>query len=162
MLVPPRSKPNLEDDHGQALIEFIMLIPLILVFVWYLVHVSLAINKSVVAQKHTRSQLFLKMYNHRSGPVWSDFRNTTRSHFYLGVSAQVVGSTGSYAAPIETLGIGPNPKPVEGASDEPGEAPAGSMRQKVRIRSVFGICTHRKYTPDRSTLTDFCGSEPET
>ena len=46
-------------EKGQALIEFILLLPIILMFVWYLVHVSLAINKSIVGQKHARSQLFL-------------------------------------------------------------------------------------------------------
>ncbi|RYZ94437.1 MAG: hypothetical protein EOP11_26355, partial [Proteobacteria bacterium] len=72
-----RRKPR--GERGQALIEFIMLVPIIMTFVWYLVHVNLAINKSLVGQKAARSQLFLKMYNHRSGPVLSEFGNTVRS-----------------------------------------------------------------------------------
>jgi hypothetical protein len=147
-------------ERGQALIEFIMLVPLIMAFVWYLVHVNLAINKSIVGQKAARSQLFLKMYNHRSGPVLGEFGNVVRSMFYVGVAGNVTDD-GSVKAPIETLGIGPNPKPMSQASDDPGEAPIGSFRQNVRIRTVFGICTHRKFLSDHTRLTDFCGSEPE-
>ncbi len=152
---------QIREERGQALIEFIMLIPLLMAFVWYLVHVNLAINKSIVGQKHTRSQLFLKMFNHRSGPVANDFNRTKRSAFYIGVASEVVSGTASYKAPVEKLGIGPNPKDVDGANDEPGEAEPSSLRQKVRIRTVFGICTHRKQLPDGSGPTDFCGSVPE-
>jgi len=152
-----RPKP---DDKGQALIEFIMLVPLIMAFVWYIVHINLAINKSIVGQQAARSQLFLKMYNHRSGPVTNEFGNTVRSMFYVGVAGTVTDS-GSYPAPVETLGIGPNPKTMAQAVDDEGEAKLGSMRQKVRVRTVFGICTHRKYLSDRSGFTDFCGSTPE-
>lgn len=152
----------LGDERGQALAEFIMLIPLILALVWYLVHVSVAINKSIVGQKHARSQLFLKMYNHRSGPVQSEFGNTERSHFYMGISSNVqeVGANNQPTAPTETLGLGANPKVRPDANDEPGEAGLGTLRQKVRIRTAFGICTHRKRLPDGSGLTDYCGSRP--
>jgi len=145
-------------ESGQALIEFIMLIPLLMAFVWYLVHVNIAINKSIVAQKHTRSQLFLKLFNHRSGPITGEFGNTDRSHFYVGVSGDVVGATARPIAPVESIGIGANPKPNPLANDDPGEAQPGSYRQRVRIRSVFGICTHRKQLPDGSGPTDFCGA----
>lgn len=155
-----RRHGKLKGENGQALIEFIMLVPLIMAFVWYLVHVNLAINKSIVGQKAARSQLFLKMYNHRSGPVLSEFGNTVRSHFYVGVAGTVTDN-GSFPAPTEMLGIGPNPKPMSQANDEEGEAKIGSQRQKVRVRTVFGICTHRKYLSDRSGFTDFCGSTPE-
>ena len=46
------------NERGQAMVEFIILIPIVLMFVWYLVHVNLAINKGIVGQKHARSQLF--------------------------------------------------------------------------------------------------------
>lgn len=142
------------------MIEFIMLIPLLMAFTWYMVHINLAINKSIVAQKHTRSQLFLKLFNHRSGPVTGEFGNVDRSHFYVGVSSNVVSGPSSVEAPTEMLGIGPNPKKMPDANDEPGEAQPGSYRQRVRIRSVFGICTHRKQLPDGSGPTDFCGAIP--
>ncbi len=154
-----RKKEN--PESGQALIEFIMLVPLLMAFLWYMVHINIAINKSIVAQKHARSQLFLKMFNHRSGPMQNDFGFTDRSHFYVGVSADVVQGTSTPVAPIESLGIGPNPKSNPDANDEPGEAQPGSLRQRVRVRSVFGICTHRKKLPDGSGPTDFCGAVPD-
>ena len=142
------------------MIEFIMLIPLIMAFVWYMVHVKMAINKSIVGQKHARSQLFLKLYNHRSGPVASEFGRTERSHFYIGVAADPVQAAGTVAAPTEMLGIGMSPSKNTSANDDPGDAEPGSLRQRVRVRTAFGICTHRKRLRDGSGLTDFCGSVP--
>jgi hypothetical protein len=144
------------DERGQALVEFIILIPIVLMFVWYLVHVNLAINKSIVGQKHARSQLFLKMYNHRSGPVLNEFSQTARSHFYIGVAADVVQPSGVFKAPTEMLGVGPNPQKFKGVNDDNGEAKPGSPRQRVRVRTAFGICTHRKKTG--SGVSDFCAA----
>jgi hypothetical protein len=157
MLKPERVK----EEDGQALIEFIMIIPLLMAFVWYIVHINLAINKSIVGQKHARSQLFVKLYNHRSGPVTDYFGNTDRSHFYIGVSGEVVRGSQQYPAPVEVLGLGPAPKKLPDLDDSNGEAAPGSLRQRVRIRTAFGICTHRKTVKDGSGPTDFCGSEPE-
>lgn len=147
------------DESGQALIEFILLIPIVLMFVWYLVHVNLAINKSIVGQKHARSQLFLKMFNHRSGPMFSEFSQSKRSHFYIGVSNKVVAGEVRPEAPTEMLGVGPNPKLQKDMNDEPGEPAVNTQRQRVRVRTVFGICTHRKRTP--SGLSDFCATESQ-
>ena len=161
MLSARRARENLREEKGQALAEFIMLVPLILSFVWYLVHVGVAINKSIVGQKHARAQLFLKMYNHRSGPAQNEFGNTDRSHFYIGVGANVLtGSNVRPESPVEVLGVGAAPKPMPGANDEKEEPPPGSLRQRVRIRTAFGICTHRKRLNDNSGLTDYCGSRP--
>jgi hypothetical protein len=147
-------------EKGQALIEFIMIIPIIMTFMWYLIHVSFAINKSIVGQVATRSQLFLKMYNHRSGPVVSEFGRTERSHFYIGVSSEVVKGNTKPTAPVEVLGIGPNPKRMNTANDDPGEPEGGSPRQNIRVRTVFGICTHRKHVKGQLILTNFCGADP--
>lgn len=146
-------------EDGQALVEFIILLPVVLAFLWYLVHVNLAINKSIVGQQAARSQLFLKMFNHRSGPMLADFALTRRSMFYIGVSGQVVAAAGSVQpiAPTEMLGIGPAPTLSPNADDDPGEAAPNSLRQRVRVRTVFGICTHRKMTP--TGPTDFCAIE---
>lgn len=148
-------------EKGQALAEFIMIVPMIMAFVWYLIHVNVAINKSLVGQKHARSQLFLKLYNHRSGPVSEDFGNTDRSHFYIGVSGENMQGSSRPIAPVELMGIGANPKKNPDADDSAGEVSPGALRQTIRVRTVVGICTHRKTVADGSGPTDFCGSEPE-
>ena len=145
------------NERGQAMVEFIILIPIVLMFVWYLVHVNLAINKGIVGQKHARSQLFLKLFNHRSGPILADFSQTPRSHFYIGVAASVVQGQGRFEAPTELLGVGPKPKLMKDVNDDPGEPSPNSPRQRVRVRTVFGICTHRKKTA--TGLSDFCALE---
>lgn len=146
---------------GQALIEFMMIIPIVMTLVWYLIHVSMAVNKSIVGQKAARSQLFLKLYNHRSGPVKSEMVNSERSHFYIGVSGALVKGGGTKpVAPTEMMGIGATPKLVKDAYDDPGESPPNSLRQRIRVRTIFGICTHRKKNKDGVGLTDFCGTDP--
>ena len=151
-------RTELENEEGQALIEFLMLLPIILTFLWYQIHISSAINKSIVGQKHARSQLFHKLWNHRSGPVTQDFNTSDRSHFYLGVTAENYKDGTQPVAPTEILGIGISPKAAKESDDTPGEAKPNALRQKVRIRTVFGICTHRK-TNTAGEVTDFCGSE---
>ncbi|HEY8278183.1 MAG TPA: hypothetical protein VIH99_01080 [Bdellovibrionota bacterium] len=148
---------GIDQESGQALVEFIILIPIVLMLVWYLIHVNLAINKSIVGQKHARSQLFLKMFNHRSGPMLAEFIQTRRSHFYIGVSSKVMANDGRPEAPTEMLGVGPTPRMFKDVNDEAGEPAANSPRQRVRVRTVFGICTHRKKTP--SGLSDYCATE---
>jgi hypothetical protein len=154
-------KRRRKDQRGQSLVEFLMLMPIILTFLWYLVHVSLAINKSIVGQKHARSQLFLKLWNHRSGPVNKDFNTSDRAHFYVGVSDDVTIQNSKPKAPVESLGIGATPKKMADAFDEPGEPTPNALRQNIRVRTVVGICTHRKTNPSGVGLTDFCGSEAE-
>ncbi|MGZ3705434.1 MAG: TadE/TadG family type IV pilus assembly protein [Bdellovibrionota bacterium] len=144
-------------EGGQALVEFIILIPIVLMFVWYLVHINLAINKSLVGQKAARSQLFLKLFNHRSGPMLAEFIQTHRSHFYVGVSSKVMQNDGRPEAPTEILGVGMNPALFKNVNDDPGEPAGNSPRQRVRVRTIFGICTHRKKTA--SGLSDFCATE---
>ncbi|MGE3263459.1 MAG: TadE family protein [Bacteriovoracia bacterium] len=157
MLMHRRKKTR---EGGQALIEFIMIIPIVMTFVWYLLHVGVVINKSIVGQKAARSQLFLKLYNHRSGPVKSEFGYAERSHFYIGVSSEVTRGVTKPKAPTEMLGVGSSPKLLPEANDEPGEPESNAMRQRIRVRTIFGICTHRKKNKDGVGLTDFCGADP--
>jgi hypothetical protein len=152
-----RKKKN---ERGQAMFEFIMIMPLILTFIWYMVHINSAINKSIVAQVNTRNWLFVKLFNHSHGPaIYPQAPN--RSSFVMGVAGEVIpeGEAGYRApAPVEVLGMGPKPKDYDGADDEPGEPTGGVLRQKVRIRTAFGICTARKMRKNAPVLTDMCGS----
>lgn len=147
-------------ERGQALIEFILIMPILLTFIWYLVHVNSAINKSVVAQTNARGWLFVKLFNHSHGPVLEEMAASDRSTFSLGVAGNVMEEgEQSYVAeaPMERLGIGPLPQENTEANNEPGEPTAGSKRQDIRVRTAFGICTARKTRQD-GQLTDMCGS----
>jgi hypothetical protein len=148
-----------ESERGQALVEFIILMPIVLLFLWYLIHINLAINKSIVGQTAARSQLFLKLFNHRSGPMAGEFIQTKRSAFYIGVSGTVMSGNPRPEAPTEVLGVGSNPQMLQNipVNDSPGEAQANALRQRVRVRTVFGICTHRKKTP--TGPSDFCATQ---
>lgn len=150
------------------MVEFLLMIPLFLGLTWYLLQVNMAINKSIVGQKHARSQLFLKMLNHRDGPeaVDYDLHPSRRAVFWMGVaeeptSGEVGGSTSS--APTVQLGVGLNSadrKPYPGNQDEPGEPDRNDLRQRVRIRTAVGLCTSRKRSADGSQLSPFCAERP--
>lgn len=149
----------LKNERAQALLEFVMMLPMVLAFFWYTLKVNVAINKSIVAQKHLRSQLFLKLLNHRDYPVQDEYLSSpgSRSVYYMGVSETVTTEVASFSpAPIVSLGIGKNPRPIQGTRDEAGEAESDWLRQNVRIRNAFGICTSRKPQAN-NTLGSFCG-----
>lgn len=104
----------------------------------------------------------MKLFNHQAGPVASDYANTDRAHFYIGVSSDATGQTKQPKAPIEVLGVGQTPKKIKEAKDEPGEPEPGSIRQRIRVRTAFGICTHRKPIPGiEGARSDFCGTGAE-
>ena len=145
-------------EKGQALVEFLMMMPFLLTFTWYMIHVSMAINKSVVGQQHARSQLFLKLFNHSHGPVIGEFTPIQRSSFFIGVAKDVMTvDTATPRAPTEAMGIGATPGRNPDANDDNGEAKGGTLRQNIRVRTAFGICTHRKSLPSGGK-TDFCAS----
>ncbi len=155
-----RRMPKLiKNERGQALLEFVLMLPMVMAFFWYTLKVNVAVNKSIVAQTHLRSQLFLKLLNHRDYPVTDEYQSnpSNRSVYYMGVSDNVTTNTRAFSpAPIVKLGIGTKPKVFPGTRDEAGEAESDWLRQNVRIRSAFGICTSRKPQAD-STLGSFCG-----
>ncbi len=149
----------IKNERGQALLEFILMLPMVLAFFWYTLKINVAINKSIVAQKHLRSQLFMKLLNHRDYPVIDEYQRnpSDRSAYFMGVFNEITTTIGSFSpAPTVQLGIGTRPKTFPGSRDEPGEAEAGWLRQNVRIRSAYGICTSRKPFAD-NTLGSFCG-----
>lgn len=146
-------------DSGQALIEFIIMLPAVLAIFWYLLKVNMAINTSIVHQKHVRSQTFLKMLNHPNGPVIGEYEENPgiRSVFFMGVSSTKVGPSGSEnRAPTVAMGVGFRPRPIPGANDDVGEVEVNQLRQNIRVRTSFGICTSRKPQKDGS-LGSFCG-----
>lgn len=155
------------DEQGQALVEFLMMMPLLIALLWYVLHVNAAINTSIVQQKHVRSHLFIKMFNHANGPVKDEYeppKGPARAHYAMAVSANVLGggesgATGSIRAPVKRLGIGFNPSVNTAANNDPGEPSGGVLRQDIRIRTAFGICTSKKPALGSSRpFTDYCGS----
>lgn len=152
-------------QSGQALVEFLVAMPLLLSFVWYMLHVNMAINKSIVAQKSVRSWLFNRMMNHSDGPQTNpDTLAQDRSAYFLAVSKDPVPSGSDVfdarEAPVEILGVGFSPKRAAGANDDPGEQDLGTIRQGVRIRSAYGICTSRKVLALANKRTNFCDALP--
>ena len=146
-------------QSGQALLEFIIMFPMIIALLWYLLKVQIAINTSIVGQKHARSHIFLKVLNHRDYPIDKEYRENpgSRSVFWLGVAGRSISEdTINSPAPIVDLGVGLNPVQLPGSRDDPGEAEADMPRQRVRIRTAFGLCTSRKPNADGS-LGEYCG-----
>lgn len=141
------------------MVEFVIMFPVILVMLWYLIKVQSAITVSLVGQKAARSQVFLKMLNHRDFPLLVEYQQHPgrRSVFWLGVGGQPLTETARNSpAPVVDLGVGLKPRELPGARDDAGEIDPSMLRQKVRVRTAFGVCTSRKPGAD-GTLGDFCG-----
>lgn len=150
-------------QKGQALLEFIILLPIVLSLLWYMIQVNMTINVSIVNQKSLRAWLFHKMFNHSGGPANNgtiqDFISQKRSAFFLGVGKDPYQDGVNPEAPTVSLGAGVKPSKNPDASDDVGEVPVNKLRQVVRVRSAYGICTHRKKVPTAANdleKTDFC------
>lgn len=153
-------------QRGQALVEFLVVMPVLMTFLWYLLHITAAINKSIVQQKHARSQTFLRLMNHSSGPQSEPDMNTMeRSAYFVAVMDNVVAQgqdVRDQVAPVEILGVGSKPKPKPGSNNEPGEPEPGTLRQNVRVRTAFGICTPLKRLKNGNGFTDYCATDNDT
>ena len=155
-------KDRTRAEKGQAMLEFIVMIPVVIAFLWFIIKVNLAINTSIVGQKHARSHLFLKMHNHRDGPIKGEYLGNPqqRSAYILLVGQETALGAGVFVpAPVVDLGIGIKPKQFPGATDDRGEPDTRKLRQRVRIRTSFGICTSRK-PGTNGALGEFCGNVP--
>ncbi len=157
----------IENHSGQALMEFIVVLPFVMLFTWHLIKVNMAINTSIVGQKSTRAYVFLKMLNHRDGPGKKEYEESpsSRSAFFLYVSANAGGGDDYYddgdggatkPAPVVSLGAGVEPRDIPGARNDPYEAESNFQRQHIRIRTALGICTSRKPSIG-NTLGAYCG-----
>ena len=131
-----------KNQEGQALVEFILFLPFMLMMYTVVVSLGDAIHASINQQKITRSYYFYRMQNNsqiskpqRGGggglvnTNWSQF-----GHYFVGWADYL--NSDNPVAPCYKLNLPFAP----GAGDECETAYSSLSTQFVRVATVFGIC----------------------
>jgi hypothetical protein len=124
-------------EQGQALIEFIIFLPLMLIMYVTLVSLGNAINGSINQQKITRGYFYARVLNNSTIPKPSDrdqsYKNWSQfGMFFIGYAERKEGNTPVAACYKLEL---PTPS-GESSCDKY----SGTSTTYVRVETAFGIC----------------------
>ncbi|MBD64025.1 MAG: hypothetical protein CME62_02380 [Halobacteriovoraceae bacterium] len=141
------AKKPIQNEEGQALIEFILFIPFLLYLYFSILSMGNAINGSINQQKLARSYFYYRAANNSTLPRPSRSGNEPTDNFST-FGMQIMG----WANRFEGLApVAPCYKfifPVENAEgDECGEAYSETNTRFIRVQTVYGICG-ATYTKD--------------
>jgi len=135
---------KIAQQRGQALVEFIIFLPLMLAMYTLVVTLGDAINGSINQQKSTRAYFYFRMQNSpnitrpfRLGPAkfyesWQSF-----GHFWLGWTDYLEGgANGQPVAPCYKLNL-----PFgTGSGDKCDESYSRETTPFIRVGTVYGAC----------------------
>jgi hypothetical protein len=132
----------LESEHGQSVIEFALLLPVLVAMLMVLIRVNAVMQISIVDQQYARAQAWFLTYN---SPYYPELKfhgsliNRKTNQMVLGVSDTVYDSDSSAEAiPEATTQLVTRSKRVRGSSANK-ETPAS--RSIVRVRNTVTLCT---------------------
>lgn len=130
-----------QNDEGQSVIEFVLMLPMLLGLVVTLIRINTAIQISIVNQQYARAQILYLTFNSPFYPQISyqeKQANEGSNQMVVGVSENTADAqTGDYT-PEASIQMITRSKRVN-APDTPGEEP--DTRAKVRIRDTVTLCT---------------------
>jgi hypothetical protein len=118
-------RKNLEDESGQSIVEFLLMLPMLIGMVILLVRVNMAIQVSIVNQQYARAQALFLTFNSPHFPELEKIKN--------GATNQLVAGVGDEVLPIER-------------DDQP-IAPAATSTMVARNRRLAG----RQPTPQQTS-----------
>ena len=137
-------KARLQSGKGQSLLEFLLLLPVLLVITSLLVKVNTTIQMGIVNQQYSRSQTLWLAFNSPNYPALrfredpgSGLTATRVNQMILGVSDNLASGGGYLPEAMAQTIVRPG-APSIGNNDnheEPRE------RGKVRIRNTVSLCT---------------------
>ena len=143
-MVVKNKKIFLNNEKGQAIFEFVVFLPLLLVLMTVMLTTGNAINASINQQKATRGYFFNIIQNNSRIPIKVDLDNLAAnavnrvSAFSIGWRTKEVGGAASLAActKYNTLFGSIN---ADETCDEP--VLDDNKSQYIRIFTFFGVCT---------------------
>lgn len=129
----------LRKNNGQALFEFIVFLPFIVVFLNLFFNVSGALNSSINQQKATRGFFFRMVQNNSFFPDYDTLKNrlgslSTASFYAIGFAEELVNGQEPKATCYRV------PSFMGSDIDTCDKIGNGSKSQYVRVYTVFGIC----------------------
>lgn len=142
-------------DSGQAMVEFLLMLPAIVILIVVMTRVNMAIQTSIVNQQYARAQALWLAFN---SPVFPELRHRVKNF-----------QTGNKLSNQMIIGVSQNSFPEEGddvyqpeaavqnvsrgkliGSDDPQVEP--DARSKVRIRTTVSLCTQPNISADGALL----------
>ena len=132
-------KKNILDEQGQALVEFLLFLPFMLMMYSVTTSIGNAINASINQQKITRSYFFYRAQNNSTIPAPNRETNTHQSWRLFGM--QIIGwmdrlENNVPLAPCYRFRV-----PLGDSEGDVCESPySGTSTQHIRIQTVYGMC----------------------
>ncbi|MEK6705152.1 MAG: TadE family protein [Bdellovibrionota bacterium] len=142
-----------DDERGQSIIEFVLMLPVLLIFTYALVKVNTLIQMSIVNQQYVRAKTLSLAYNSSVYPYLNLRRQELDEKNYnqmlVGMSDQAISVEEGREqpdAPVYNIAR----KGHEG-SNEPKAEPR--QRTAIRVRTTVSLCTQQNVARNGSSLS---------
>jgi hypothetical protein len=134
----------IDNEEGQAIFEFVVFLPILLVLMTVMLTTGNAINASINQQKATRGYFFNLIQNNSSIPVKSDMENL-KNNAIAKVSAFSIGWRTKEVDGLASLAACTKYTTLFGSinADETCEEPVLEDNKSgfIRIFTFYGVCT---------------------
>jgi hypothetical protein len=151
---------NNKRKKGQALIEFIIFIPFIILLYTMVLSLGSSINGAINQQKLARSYFYARVKHNSTIPIKRNFKGMQEmSMFYIGWTEGLEG--GDTGVPYTTCYKVPNFFESENPGDCRSVVSLGQTVTHIKPQTVYGLCTtsYVKNEQDKgvpSTQTNSC------
>jgi hypothetical protein len=155
--------------EGQALLEFLIVLPFFFSLTWVLLRINGLIQISINNQQYTIGHTFFLTFNHPHFPQLDykeELIKKSRNAMILGVSENVSPGQQSYAPEAPSWLIVPKQWSTK-ASDASGTEP--DQRARVRVRNTVSLCSETDFLGngarstqmlEASSISTMCGGLP--
>lgn len=152
---------KIKNERGQALIELIVFLPLMITLYSVIAGFASSINGSINQQKVTRAYFYYRIQNNSNipGPKSGDFETWTQfGMFYIGWKERFEGDS-QPVMPCYKVSITFKDEPT----DECGEKYEVEQTTWVRVGTIYGYCgaTYVNNNQIISMVPDSAGGTPE-
>ncbi len=133
---------DVNQENGQSVIEFVLMLPMFIGLTIVLLRVNTAIQVSIANQQYARGFATFMVMNSPFYPVVGQKLNLIsqrRNQLVLGVSDDLVGNNQNMVVtPKATVQMVPRTQSIRGSNDSQEEP---RLRAMVRIRNTVTLCT---------------------
>lgn len=142
------------DECAQSIIEFLLLLPVIVILSVVFTRVNSAIQVSIVNQKYARAQALWLAFNSpwfpRQALLKDNFIDTNYTQMVIGMSDEQVSGSGTIAKATEQVVVRDRSQALPGPSqDEP------AQRSIVRVRTTVAMCTAPMFATSSNNETNY-------
>lgn len=147
------TRSPLKQESGQALIEFLLVLPSVILFFVLMVRINSAVQVSIVNQKWSRAHIHFLTMNSPDYPAYKiraepgrGMAATKSDQFVLGVSGDLFEEEGDVVPTATVVAIkgkrGLPGMPSRGDNSNQSEP---AQRDRIRIRNTVTLCTQNNF-----------------